>query len=335
MIHHTIPTVQTLSWQDELSQLISTPEALFEALQLDPQYLEEAKTAHALFPVRCTRSFLSRMKPGDVDDPLLKQVLPLGIEAEDSPGFVADPLQESSFNATPGLVHKYRSRALLIASGQCAINCRYCFRRSFDYSANRLDKKALASALSYIAEDSNIDEVILSGGDPLSLPDHSLRWILQELENIEHLRRIRIHSRLPIVLPKRISQSFVGLFQSTRLQKVMVLHCNHIQELDSEVAEALKSCRDAGFQLLNQAVLLRGINDSLGAQLELHEGLFEHEVLPYYLHLLDRVQGSAHFEVEETEALMLMREVRAHLPGYLVPRLAREEAGKSAKTVVF
>jgi KamA family protein len=175
MIHHTIPTVQTLSWQDELSQLISTPEALFQALSLDPAMLDQARLAHALFPVRCTTSFLKRIKAGDLNDPLLKQILPLGIETEPSQGFNADPLQEADFNPEPGLVHKYRSRALLIASGQCAINCRYCFRRSFDYSANRLDKQALSGALRYIAEDNRIEEVILSGGDP-ALGGCSRNW---------------------------------------------------------------------------------------------------------------------------------------------------------------
>jgi len=274
------------------------------------------------------------MKKGDIHDPLLQQILPLGAELQEHPGFVKDPLNETAVNPISGLLHKYHGRVLLTVIGTCAINCRYCFRRSFPYHENNPGTAGWEKALEYIANDSSITEVIFSGGDPLVATDKYLFTLSQKIAAIPHVKTLRIHTRLPIVLPERITTDFIEWFTSSRLKPVLVVHCNHPQEINEEVAVRLHKLRDAKITLLNQAVLLKNINDKADILIKLSETLFEHGVLPYYLHLLDRTRGTAHFEVEEARAKQLIAKIMQKLPGYLVPKLVREIAGAPAKSPI-
>ena len=324
----------TKSWKLELKQLITQPEVLWRLLDLPVEYLPAAKTAVLTFPLRVSAALVARMQKGNVHDPLLKQVLPWHLELVPQPeNFSMDPLQEQKANKLPGLLHKYYGRVLLVLGGACAVNCRYCFRRHFPYEDNNPGTLGLNKILDYIHSDSSITEVILSGGDPLMLADLSLAKLVQALNEVPHLHTLRIHSRIPIVLPARIDEAFIELMRKSRLHKVMVTHVNHAQELDLSVQQALARLRSADFHLLNQAVLLRGINDSVSALIELSKKLFAFGVLPYYLHLLDPVHGSAHFEVPLLEAQRLMWQLMQKLPGYLVPKLASEVPGLGCKWV--
>lgn len=334
MIPRTVPTWQIQSWQDELKQLIDTPEKLIEAVGLDQKWLPAARRASMRFPVHATKSFVRRIEKGNPNDPLLRQILPMDDELRTAPGYVHDPLQEKQFTPVPGVIHKYRSRVLLIAATQCAINCRYCFRRHFPYNDNRLSKDDWRQALNYIAHNTDLNEVILSGGDPLSLGDRQLAWISQSLAKIPHIKRLRIHSRFPIILPSRITQEFVRSITHPSLDTIMVIHCNHPQEIDFEVREAAKNMREAKIILFNQAVLLKNINDNSTIQASLSEVLFSSGILPYYLHLLDPVEGASHFAVTEPEAKLLYKQLLAKLPGYLVPKLVRELPNEESKTPV-
>jgi L-lysine 2,3-aminomutase len=322
------------SWRAELARAVTDPAELLRLLELPAELLPAARRAAALFPLRVPRGFVARMQRGDPADPLLRQVLPLGSELEAAPGFSVDPLGEAGARAARGLLHKYRGRALLITTGACGVHCRYCFRRHYPYQEEQLGTRDWAEALAYLRADPTIEEVLLSGGDPLSLPDSALAALARELEAIPHLRRLRVHTRQPIVLPERVDEALLGWLGTGRLGKVMVLHANHAAELDGAVAHALGRLAGAGVRLLNQSVLLRGVNDSVEALADLSRRLFEVGVLPYYLNLLDRVQGAAHFEVGEAEARALMLGLAARLPGYLVPKLAREVAGAPAKMPV-
>jgi EF-P beta-lysylation protein EpmB len=275
------------------------------------------------------------MEPGNRQDPLLLQVLPQQQERVSVAGFGADPLAERVSNPRQGLIHKYRDRVLLIASGGCAINCRYCFRRHFPYQQNQLGPEQWQQVLDYIQTHTELREAILSGGDPLVTPDSRLSRMIEQLATIDHLQRIRIHSRLPIVIPERVTHALVTALTATRLQPVIVLHCNHANEVNDEVRAAIARLRSAGITVLNQAVLLRGINDSVAAQQQLSETLFSSGVLPYYLFVLDPVAGAAHFDVPDAEAQQLVGELQARLPGYLVPRLAREIPGQPSKTLLM
>lgn len=335
MIPRTVPTWQGQRWQDELTDLIRDPKELFEMLQLDPVLLPDAIAASADFPLRVPRPYAARIKSGDINDPLLRQVLPLGEELLAAPGYNSDPLEEGSANPHPGLIHKYQGRVLLIVSSSCAINCRYCFRRHFPYQENKPGRQDWQPVLDYIAADTSITEVIYSGGDPLAAADRQLAWLTEQVAAIPHLKRLRIHSRMPIVVPSRIDQQCLEWLSGHRLQTVMVLHANHANEIDAEVAEACAHLRQAGITLLNQTVLLRGINDSASSLLALSERLFEVGVLPYYLHLLDKVAGASHFDMDEARAKALHRELLAQLPGYLVPRLVREVPDAPSKLPVF
>lgn len=313
---------------------ITDPAELLELLALPRSLLPDAREAASLFPLRVPRGFVARMRRGDPNDPLLRQVLPLGAERARMPGFGTDPVGDLASAAGSGILHKYAGRALLIATGVCAVNCRYCFRRHFPYDRINASREGWREALEALAQDSRIAEVILSGGDPLSLNDRRLSEVAAALDAIPHLRRLRVHTRQPVVLPERIDDALLQWLSSTRLQRVVVIHANHAQELDRNVAAAVSRLREAGSILFNQSVLLAGVNDTVETLTELSERLFEIGVTPYYLHLLDKVQGSAHFEVPEEQAAALLRELRQRLPGYLVPRLAREEAGKASKTIV-
>jgi EF-P beta-lysylation protein EpmB len=274
------------------------------------------------------------MRRGDPRDPLLRQVLPLAEEHLAAPGFSTDPVGDLAAMASPGVLHKYQGRVLLTATGACAVHCRYCFRRHFPYTESSAGTDHWQAALDYLAQEPSLREVILSGGDPLTLSERRLAEFIRAAAGIAHLERLRIHTRLPVVLPERITPELVRTLSSTRLSTVVVIHANHANEIDDAVIDALAPMRAAGVTLLNQSVLLRDVNDSAGALVALSETLFAAGVLPYYLHLLDRVQGAAHFEVPEDEARALMQQLTSRLPGYLVPRLVREIAGAPAKQVV-
>ena len=318
------------TWQHELAGAITDPAALARALDLDPGLFAAAGAASELFALRVPLSFVSRMRRGDPADPLLLQVMPVAAELLDRPGFGSDPLAERAAFKAPGLLQKYRGRALLIASGACAVNCRYCFRREFPYS-EQLGGGAVAQALDVIARDTTIEEVILSGGDPLSLSNARLQAITVRLAQIPHIRRLRVHTRLPVVLPSRVDAGLIDWLRHLPWPVAVVLHSNHGNEIDASVRAACARLRAAGATLLNQSVLLSGVNDSVGALSSLSQRLFEAGVVPYYLHLLDRVRGVGHFEVPEQVALRLVGELAATLSGYLVPRLVREVPGGPAK----
>ncbi len=320
-------------WQQALASAIRDPAELLRVLNLDPALLPTARAA-AQFPLRAPRGFVARMRSGDPDDPLLRQVLPLAAELETAPGFVADPLGEQALQAVPGVLHKYPGRALLIVTGVCAVHCRYCFRREFPYAEHHAGIDEWRPALAYLAGDPSLREVILSGGDPLALADRRLGELLAALDRLPHLERLRIHSRMPIVLPERIDDGLLETLARTRLRLVVVIHANHPHEIDEAVGAALERLASVGATLLNQTVLLRGVNDAPGILAELSETLFAARVLPYYLHLLDPVCGTAHFEVKESAALAIIKVLRQRLPGYLVPRLVREQPGQLAKTPV-
>ncbi len=324
----------TTRWQTEMAEAVRDPRELLALLELDPAWLEPARRAAATFPLRVPRAFLARMAKGDPSDPLLRQVLPLGEELQEVPGYSQDPVGDMPSLAARGLLHKYRGRVLLITTGACGVHCRYCFRRHFPYSEETARADEWREALDYLKGDSSINEVILSGGDPLSLSDERLGGLVRSLEAIPHIRRLRLHTRQPVVLPSRVDDALLGWLAACRLQKVVVLHTNHARELDAAVREACGKLHDAGATLLNQTVLLRGVNDSAETLAELSEALFAAGVLPYYLNLLDPVAGAAHFDVPEAEAVSLMTALRACLPGYLVPRLVREVPGAPSKMPV-
>ncbi|HTC53491.1 MAG TPA: EF-P beta-lysylation protein EpmB [Steroidobacteraceae bacterium] len=321
------------TWQHELAGAITDPGALARALGLDPALFPAAGQASELFRLRVPLSFVGRMRRGDPADPLLRQVMPLAAELADRPGFGPDPLAERAAFKAPGLLQKYQGRALLIATGACAINCRYCFRREFPY-AEQIGNAALSQALEAIAADPSIEEVILSGGDPLTLSDARLRSLTDQLASIPQLRRLRLHTRLPVVLPSRVDAGLLTWLRDLPWPVAIVLHANHGNEIDAEVRAACAGLRAAGASLLNQSVLLHGVNDSVVALSDLSQRLFEAGVIPYYLHLLDRVRGAAHFEVPEATAQQLIGQLAATLSGYLVPRLVRELPGGPAKITV-
>ncbi|MBB6521079.1 EF-P beta-lysylation protein EpmB [Pseudoteredinibacter isoporae] len=332
-----LPTLQLepspQSWQQALQDLIKKPSELAELLNLSPEQLSQE--AAEQFEVRVTRHFASLMEPGNPNDPLLLQVLPGIAETIKAEGYSSEPLMESDqFNPRPGVIHKYKGRLLLMASNQCAINCRYCFRRHFPYQDHHLGRKQWLEAVDYIAQDHSLSEVILSGGDPLSQSDKQLSWLAEQLKDIPHIKRLRIHSRLPVVLPSRVDEKLLSWLNSEHLQTSMVLHINHPQEISTELRHACKRLKDADVRLFNQSVLLKGINDNSGILAELSEALFESHIQPYYLHQLDKVQGAAHFQVEDEDARRLYYELRAELPGYLVPLLTQEIPGKAAKTPI-
>ena len=317
-------------WRKALAEAITDPDELLRLLELPPE--PGARLGHGLFPTRVPRGFAARMQRGERRDPLLLQVLPVARETERVAGFVTDPLDELARMPVPGLLHKYRGRVLLTATGACAVHCRYCFRRHFPYPEANPGRDQWHRALDYIGSDTSIREVILSGGDPLSLSDRRLAGLVERLEAIPHLKRLRLHSRLPVVVPQRVDDELTGWLARTRLKTVLVIHCNHARELDDAVRAALGRLATTGILLLNQAVLLRGINDCPETQAALAEALFEAGVLPYYLHQLDPVQGAAHFSVPDDEARRLISALGHALPGYLVPRLIRELPGAAAKT---
>ncbi len=321
------------AWQQGLREAIRSVPELLAVLGLDAEAVD-ADAADLAFPILVPRAFAARMRPGDPRDPLLRQVLPLRREREATPGFVADPVGDLARLAGPGVLHKYPGRVLLIATGACAVHCRYCFRRHFPYAGELAARERWAPALATIAADPSIREVILSGGDPLSLGTPRLAELSEGLAAIPHVRRLRIHTRWPIVLPARVDRELLDWLGALRWPVTVVLHANHAREIDDEVAAALGALRAAGATVLNQAVLLAGINDTVEVQAALCERLGDLGVVPYYLHLLDPVEGAAHFAVDARRGRAIVGRLRERLPGYLVPRLAREVPGRQSKTVL-
>ncbi|WP_299979719.1 EF-P beta-lysylation protein EpmB [uncultured Pseudoteredinibacter sp.] len=321
-------------WQQELQRLIREPSELAEMLNINPEEL--CHLANGQFELRVTHHFISLMKPGELQDPLLLQVMPALAETVEQIGYNREPLAESEkFNPLPGVIHKYKGRLLLMASNQCAINCRYCFRRHFPYQDHHLGRKQWLDAINYIAQDNSLSEVILSGGDPLSQSDKQLAWLTEQLTQIPHIKRLRIHSRLPVVLPQRVCDELLGWMNSKQLQTSLVLHINHPQEISPQLQQACRELTAAGVRLYNQSVLLKGINDDVDTLTRLSEELYECFIQPYYLHQLDKVQGAAHFQVDDKYAQELYHRLRAELPGYLVPLLTQEIPGEPAKTPII
>ncbi len=331
MITRSLRPQQPPRWQTLLGQAITDPEQLLRELDLPLSLLPSIVRGCSEFKLRVPRGFLARMHPGDSNDPLLRQILPLDDECRAVPGYSADPLAEGDSMTASGVLHKYPGRVLLTLTGACAIHCRYCFRRHYPYSdAN--PTRELAKTLDYLRNQADIREVILSGGEPLALSDTRLTGLVSAIETVAQIKRLRIHSRIPVVLPERIDAPLLEWMSTTRLQLVLVIHSNHANEWDSSVDRAMHALRQAGVVLLNQSVLLRGVNDQADILADLSERLFAANVLPYYLHQLDCVQGAAHFAVSDERASRLVEEVRRQLPGYLVPRLVREYPGRASKS---
>ncbi|MFM2477902.1 EF-P beta-lysylation protein EpmB [Celerinatantimonas sp. MCCC 1A17872] len=318
-------------WQKELADVITSVDEILEFVGLNPDDFTEDRQAKQLFALRVPRYFASLIEPNNPADPLLKQVLPARQEFIETPGFSSDPLEEQQ-GPVPGLLHKYTNRVLLIVRGGCAINCRYCFRRHFPYQDNAPGSHGWQAAIDYIAKRPEINEVIFSGGDPLMANDRHLGKLIDALAQIPHLKRLRIHSRLPVVLPNRITDELVELLAQCRLKTILVTHVNHPNEVSDTFIQALKPLKERGVWLLNQSVLLAGVNDDATTLANLSEALFDADIQPYYLHLLDKVKGASHFDVSHERAVAIMRKLHELLPGFLIPRLVREEPHKPSKT---
>lgn len=321
------------AWQQIVKRAVRDPAELLRRLDLPPPP-RNPDGAHRQFHTFVPEPYLSRIRPGDARDPLLLQVLPQAPELDDEAGFLADPVGDLASLRRPGLIHKYHGRALLLASGACAVHCRYCFRRHFPYQSAAAAERELEGTFGELATDLGIREVILSGGDPLMMTDQRFRRLVARLATLEQLTRLRIHTRLPIVIPQRVTGKLVESLSGLRLKVVVVLHANHPREIDGDVMAATARLAGSGALLLNQSVLLRGVNDDEQTLIELSERLIAAGVLPYYLHQLDRVRGAAHFEVPVKRGKTLMAALRRALPGYAVPRYVREDAGAPAKTVL-
>ncbi len=315
-------------WRDEVSAAVRDPAVLWRRLRLPRLLLPAGRRAAEAFPLRVPEPLLRRIRPGDPDDPILRQVLPQGAELETVPGFTTDPLREAAQCAGTGLLRKYAGRCLVVTTGACAVHCRYCFRRHFPY-AEETNRRRTPPPLP-----GDVEEVIFSGGDPLMLDDEVLEARLAQATAHPTVRRLRLHTRMPVAVPSRVTERLLKIVAACPLPMVVVIHANHPAEIDDDVAEALTALKSAAAAVLNQSVLLRGVNDDAGTLAALSRRLFDAGVLPYYLHLLDPVAGAAHFQVDEDVARRLMAEAAARLPGYLVPRLVREEPGAPAKTVI-
>jgi EF-P beta-lysylation protein EpmB len=319
------------TWQQVMKEAVRDAGELCRLLELPPEYAAQAVVAAKQFPLFVPLPFLARMRRGDPHDPLLRQVLPLEAETTVVPGFTVDPVGDLSASLRPGLIQKYHGRVLMVTTGACAVHCRYCFRRHFPYAQAPRSLTDWLPAIEQIEADASIHEVILSGGDPLTLIDPLLARLTERLAKIPHLRRIRLHTRLPIVIPQRVTADLLDWLTGTRLTPIVVVHVNHPAEIDAAVAAALAKFVAAGIPLLNQAVLLRGVNDSVEVLAELCERLIDLRVLPYYLHQLDRVNGAAHFEVPVERGRQMMAELQQRLPGYAVPRYVQEIPGRDHK----
>ncbi len=328
-IRQTVPVRP--QWQQELAQAINCPKMLADELQLPLEWAADHGQARQLFPLRVPRHFVSLMRKGDIHDPLLQQVMPSLSEYQQHPEFTTDPLEEQE-NDHPGILHKYKSRVLVILRGGCAINCRYCFRRHFPYDEHHFGREQQEQLIALIENDPHINEVIFSGGDPLLATDEQLDRLITQLEALPQLKRIRIHSRLPVVIPSRLTETLAKRLQASRLQAILVIHANHPNEIAPALQQGLMLWAEHGITLLNQSVLLRNINDNAESLTALSERLFAARTLPYYLHQLDKVAGASHFAISDDRARELEAELRAELPGFLVPKLVREIGGEASKT---
>ncbi|MDA0910176.1 MAG: EF-P beta-lysylation protein EpmB [Proteobacteria bacterium] len=337
MIHEKHATQQNKAhsknadWKNALATGFAHWRDLAQFLEIDPTFYDIPVLKS--FPMRIPKGFASRMQKGDINDPLLLQVLPSVEELDSVNDYVDDPLQEADFNPAKGLLHKYKNRALLILHPACAVHCRYCFRREYDYQAQTQSKALWLDTFEYIRKNTALDEVIFSGGDPLMHNDVLLTWFLAQIEDIPHIKRLRIHTRIPIVLPERITPELIDVFKETRLQKIMVIHANHANEINDDVTIALTALKNQSqFTLFNQSTLLKGVNDNAHILKALSEALFAAGVMPYYLHVLDKVKGAAHFDVDESTAKEIHTKLKSLTSGYLVPKLTREVAHEMAKT---
>lgn len=327
---------QEQNWQSQLSDLITDPLELLEILELSKaQLLSGAILASGQFKLRVPRAFVRKMEVGNPLDPLLLQVLPHHLEMEEHEGFVTDPLDEEQANQIPGVLHKYKSRFLLTLTGACAVHCRYCFRRHFPYQENLPKNEDWLNIKGYLEAHPEINEVILSGGDPLTLSNRKLATWIERLESLSQIKILRIHSRVPIVIPERIDEELVSLLKNSRLRVILVVHSNHPAELDNLTCAKLSYLAKQNILVLNQAVLLKGVNDSAQTLVNLSQRLFEAQILPYYLHVLDKVKGAHHFDLGAEKIDQIYKDVLASLPGYLVPKLVREVAGENNKTPLF
>ncbi len=330
MIPRSVPGVQT-SWQELYADVVTDPAELVRLLDLPTDSLPAIRQAARLFGLRIPRSYVQRMPRGNPDNPLLRQYLPTHYELQIQDGYTSDPVGDMQALRSPGLLQKYHGRALLVMTGACAVHCRYCFRRHFPYGDNAPLHADWERALDHIRQDDSISEIILSGGDPLSLSDRRIESVISQLDAIPHIQRLRIHTRLPVIIPQRITPDLVRIVSGMRLKLIVVLHVNHADEIDVPLGNAVNKLHMAGGTLLNQSVLLRGINDESTVLAQLSEQLFHIGVMPYYLHVLDKVQGASHFDLPMSRIKIIMNELRVLLPGYLVPRVVREESGAKSK----
>lgn len=333
MIQQATLSVES-QWQKELKQSFTRLKPLFEYLSLPTDQIVEDQQASQLFNMRVPKHFASLMEPANANDPLLLQVMPSRLEFNQFAGFTTDPLNEQS-SELPGLLHKYKSRVLLMLKTGCAVNCRYCFRRHFPYQDNSVNKQKLVTVFGYLKQHTEVNEVILSGGDPLMADDDMIVWLFEQLASIPSIKRIRIHTRLPVVIPSRLTKALFDAMANTKVKVILVMHINHANEISELLTQKLNLFKHANITLLNQAVLLKDINDSIVTQVALSEKLFDAGILPYYLHLLDRVEGASHFEVNDNDAKELYQKMLTELPGFLVPKLVREVGGETSKTPVL
>lgn len=324
---------ETRSWQQYLKQAVRTPSQLAQCLEIPLDAICPHQSSDG-FPLLVPEPFLKRIRKRDVNDPLLLQILPQPSESADSKGYSLDPLSEQEFSRGSGLLQKYEQRALLVVNGSCAVHCRYCFRRNFPYSQSVDVSNKWNLAIDELAGDPSIEEIILSGGDPLTLVDEQLQGLVERLEKVPHLQRLRIHSRLPIVIPQRITSALLDVFSNTRMEVVFVVHCNHSNEIDNDVQDACQKLGQVCHAVLNQSVLLKGVNDDFDSLAQLSRRLIASSVVPYYLHKLDPVSGTAHFEVSIEKGVDLVNQLRSKMPGYMVPRFVQEIPGRPNKTVL-
>ena len=320
-------------WKTQLSQSKMTTAELLRRLELNSHPLASTD-AEKLFELRVPPAYLEKIRKGDPNDPLLLQILPQKAEHLTVPGYTEQPLDEQNYTPVKGLLHKYTNRVLLITSAACAINCRYCFRRNFPYAEHRQSRADWQAALDYIRQTKELDEVILSGGDPLIQTNGYLLWLLNEIDAIEHITRIRIHTRMLTSMPERMDAPLLAGLSALKTATVIVSHCNHPNELGDDLQDMFSKLKAANVTLLNQAVLLKNVNDDAQVLAELSKALFKLGILPYYLFLLDPVSGAAHFDMPLERAQRIYQDLQSRLPGYLVPRLSIEIPGQASKTLV-
>ena len=319
---------------NQIRTYFTNPLELLETLNLTPEQMLFSTEAVQDFHFKVPAAYVHKIHPGTPDDPLLRQIFPVQQELELTPGYTKDPLDEANSLSQPGLLQKYHGRALLLVTPGCAINCRYCFRRHYPYEDKGHSWKQVEQNIELIKQDSSVSEVILSGGDPLSLSDSRFAELVKMLENIPHLKRLRIHTRFPVVEPERINEQFLNILAASQLRIIMVLHINHAQEIGLDNKKSILKLHKQQVTLLNQSVLLKGVNDNADTLAELSETLIDNHIVPYYLHMLDKIQGSAHFEVADDDAKIIYQQLRTKLSGYLLPRLVRETSGEKSKTPI-